>query len=199
MLAGSVSSESTRSSLRNTRSISPSMSMVSTRTDDSLATAMTDLTDNTSPINESFRLRFSEIVQHWRNGSMAKDDEEFLSSVYVSAEDYIIITEDFSLAHGNELNKNRIQLHEFPTAVHEYLNRCMDVWVQAVYGRSIMKLGSTSIVFSEYMLRFSTSIRCWTRETSRLGLCPKEHACSFASQSSQISTRQQIHLPNSRF
>ena len=77
---------------------------------------------------------------------MSKDDYNYLKTISISSQDYILISEEFNLRHGVELVDNLVVLYEYPTAVHEYMNRAMDEWVHAAYGRNIVKLGSMSNV-----------------------------------------------------
>lgn len=103
-------------------------------------------TDTPRVIDPKFRERLSEILKRWQKGNMSKDDYSYLKTISISSQDYILISEEFNLRHGVELVDHHIGLYEYPTAVHEYLNRTMDEWVHATYGRDIIKLGSTSNV-----------------------------------------------------
>ena len=121
----------------------------SVRTDDSVFTTMTDESIDTSPvIDPKFRVKFSEILDRWQKENMSKDDYSYLNTISISSQEYILITEEFNLRHGVELVDNHLGLYEYPTAVHEHMNRTMDEWVNAVYGRNIVKLGSVSNVIS---------------------------------------------------
>ena len=77
---------------------------------------------------------------------MSKDDYNYLKIISISSQDYILISEEFSLRHGVELVDNHLGLYEYPTAVHGHMSRTMDEWVHAIYGRNIVKLGSMSTV-----------------------------------------------------
>jgi hypothetical protein len=135
-------------SVTHERSVSPSTPTArSVQTDDSVSTAMTDKTTDKSPvINPKFRASFSEIVQRWQNGILSKDDYSYLGTTSLSSQDYLLVSEEFNLRHGVELVNDHLRLYEYPTAIHEYMNRIMDEWVHTAYGRNIIKLGSTSNV-----------------------------------------------------
>ena len=56
---------------------------------------------------------------------------------------------------GVELVNHRLRLFECPIAVHEYMNRQMDRWVDRMYGDDLYALGSTSIILFYLALIFS--------------------------------------------
>jgi hypothetical protein len=133
------------------RSTSPSALTVltasSVQTDDSVFTTITHESTDTPPvIDPKFCVIFSEILKRWQKGSMTKDDYTHLKTISISSQDYILISEEFNLRHGLEFVDNHLELYEYPTVVHESMNRIKDDWVHATYGRDIIKLGSMSDV-----------------------------------------------------
>ena len=95
-------------------------------------------------IDQKFRQTFSEIIQRWSQNDLTKEDVEYLQCTPITDQEYLAITEDFGLRHGVELVNYRIHLIEYPTAVHEFMIRKMDKWVDRSFGDDIVMLGSTS-------------------------------------------------------
>jgi hypothetical protein len=48
------------------------------------------------------------------------------------------------MVHEFDSMNHRIHLTEYPTAVHEFMSRQMDKWVERSFGDDIAMLGSTS-------------------------------------------------------
>src|SRR5215510_5273443 len=90
-------------------SISPSPSSSSTATD----------ATNTIQINPQILRRFAILVENWKQNSLTRDDKGYLLATAFSIEEYIALTEEFSLRHGVQLLNNHVVLDEYPTAVHE--------------------------------------------------------------------------------
>jgi hypothetical protein len=95
-------------------------------------------------INGKFRHMFSQILHRWSQDELTMKDVEFLESTPITENEYLVLTEDFNLRHGVELMNYRICLIEYPTALHEYMNRKMDKWMDRSFGDDIEMLGSTS-------------------------------------------------------
>ncbi len=96
--------------------------------------------------DETFKKEFAEILDHWRDNSISKADLECLSKYTFTDPEFVLITEEFALNHGVELVNHRLMLLECPIAVHEYMNRQMDRWIDHMYGDNLSALGSTSII-----------------------------------------------------
>jgi len=95
-------------------------------------------------VNEKFRHTFAQILQRWSQDELTKKDVAFLESTPITEDEYLVLTEDFNLRHGVELINYRIRLIEYPTAVHEYMTRKMDKWMDRSFGDDLEMLGSTS-------------------------------------------------------
>src|SRR5579862_7741278 len=92
------------------------------------------------------------------------------------------ITEEFGLKHGVEPIDHRIVFKEYPTAVHEYMNRRMDRWVDRMYGDSLDALGSTCIIFPWPPLIFSNLLCARLFETRWRLICPTQSPSSITSE-----------------
>lgn len=133
-----------RSTTRRSTSVSTSNSCLS---DVTVATTMSvDLNEDKSILDVNIRKEFAQIVQRWRNKTITEEDTKYLESISVTDEEYLLITEDFGLRHGVELVNHHIRLNEYPTAVHEFMSRQMDRWVDRSFGDRIAMLGSTSTI-----------------------------------------------------
>jgi len=95
-------------------------------------------------VNEKFRHTFAQILQRWSQDELTKKDVAFLESTSITEDEYLVLTKDFNLRHGVELVNYRIRLIEYPTAVHEYMTRNMDKWMDRSFGDDLEMLGSTS-------------------------------------------------------
>ena len=93
---------------------------------------------------KKFRHTFAQILQRWSQDELAEKDVAFLESTPITEDEYLVLTEDFNLRHGVELVNYRIRLIEYPTAVHEYMTRKMDKWMDRSFGDDLEMLGSTS-------------------------------------------------------
>jgi hypothetical protein len=131
------------------RPVQRSVSVSTASSEWSDATAATTMSFDSSEnkptvINEKFRQTFSQIIRRWSRNELTKEDVKYLESTHITDKDYLVVTEDFSLRHGVELVNHRIHLIEYPTALHEFINRKMDKWIDRSFGDDIVMLGSTS-------------------------------------------------------
>jgi hypothetical protein len=95
-------------------------------------------------IDEKFRQMFSQIIQWWSQNELTKEDVKYFECTSIMDQEYLILTEDFGLRHGIEFMNHRIHLIEYPTAVHEFITRKVDKWMDRFFGDDIVILGSTN-------------------------------------------------------
>jgi hypothetical protein len=95
--------------------------------------------------------QFSIIVDNWKKNSLTDHDKEYLLATSFSIEEYISITEEFSLRHGVQLLNNHVIFEDYPTVVHEItIGYIESVVIQAYPRADIMNTRSTSIMSSSF-------------------------------------------------
>lgn len=144
MLFDESASRSTTFSWTTRRSVSVSTSS-SNLSDATAATTMSfDSSESRPVLDKKFVERFAQIVRRWRQNEITEEDTEYLGCTPITDQEYLLVTEDFGLRHGVELVKHRICFVEYPSALHEFMSRKMDKWVDRCCGDNIVMLGSTS-------------------------------------------------------
>ena len=111
--------------------------------------------------DEKFGSCFVEILHRWQTGSTTVDDIKYLRGITMSEVDYVALTEQYALRHGIELVDYHIELLTYPTGLHEYMAYTVNIWMNDVYGREIMGLGSMSNLNSCCTLTFRLTL--WQR------------------------------------
>ena len=149
-----------------------------------LGTIMTMLTDQSekSSLDETFRKRFPDIIERWRDSSLTKDDHEYLISLQLSEVDYITITETYGLRHGTELYDHRLVVVEYPTSTHEVVTRRLEKLMDRAYQDEPLIVRIFNYLLSRYILIFSTHLRQWQRKGSRFVRHPYDHASGLSAQ-----------------
>lgn len=90
---------------------------------------------------------FSDIVKSWKASNvLAVAQKSLLDNLSFSSDEFVDLTEKYTLSPGVELHHSKIRLHERPTVVQEVISRKVDCRVSTPYGRSLMHGDSTSIL-----------------------------------------------------
>ena len=87
--------------------------------------------------------RSSQICQKLES---VKCSKSLLDNLSFSSDEFVGLTERYTLRHGVELHHSKIRLHERPMVVQEVISRKVDCVVSTTYGTSLMHGGSTSIL-----------------------------------------------------
>src|ERR1700720_1637846 len=59
-------------------------------------------------LDNTFRTEFADIVERWRRGRINRRDKDYLISLRFTPDEFVRITEEYSLTHGVELIHSRI-------------------------------------------------------------------------------------------
>jgi hypothetical protein len=98
-------------------------------------------------INTNDETVFADIVKSWKESNvLTAAQKSFLDKWSLSYDEFVDLTEKYTLRHGVELCNFKIRLHEISTAVHEVISRKLDYIISTTYGTSLMHGGSTSIL-----------------------------------------------------
>jgi hypothetical protein len=97
---------------------------------------------------------FADIVKSWKESNvLTVAQKASLDNLGFSDDEFVDLTEKYTLRHGVELHHSKIRLHERPTVVQEVISRKVDCMVSTTYGRSLVHGDSTSILdFHEVLI-----------------------------------------------